>query len=204
MLMRHLKRWFVGRWPLRRFVWHRLPEQHDMPVALTFDDGPHPVFTPQVLDLLKHHQMRGIFFLLGHACREHPELVQRIRDEGHTIGIHGMDHTSRDMVHQVETCRRILLDMGIDTHWFRPPRGQLKVAPFVGLLVRGYRIMIWSVDTHDSMRHEGKWERAPFDPQSVQSGDILLMHDDNPICIQELPRLLERCRELMEATGRAR
>ncbi|KAJ1994479.1 hypothetical protein H4R33_000264 [Dimargaris cristalligena] len=65
-------------------------------LAFTFDDGPHPKHTPQVLDVLQKAGIKGTFYLLGEKVKAHPELVQRIHREGHEIGIHGWDHQRMD------------------------------------------------------------------------------------------------------------
>lgn len=66
--------------------------KHSGKVALTFDDGPDPYYTGQVLDILKSYQAKASFFLVGQYAKEHPELVKRIKSEGHTIGSHGERH----------------------------------------------------------------------------------------------------------------
>src|SRR5215469_11529331 len=63
-------------------------------VALSFDDGPHPVFTPQVLDILRHQHAHATFFLIGDRARSHPELIARIQAEGHEIGNHSSTNWS--------------------------------------------------------------------------------------------------------------
>src|SRR5688572_13145501 len=59
---------------------------HDPNVALTFDDGPDPVVTPRILDVLRSHRARATFFVLGDRAARYPELIRRIHDEGHTVG----------------------------------------------------------------------------------------------------------------------
>src|SRR5206468_4992188 len=61
--------------------------------ALTFDDGPHPEFTPRLLDILDKHRARATFFMLGENARRHPDLVQRVAQVGHVIGNHSWDHS---------------------------------------------------------------------------------------------------------------
>src|SRR5690348_3908301 len=61
-------------------------------VALTFDDGPHPSFTPQILDILARYEVRATFFVIGRFAREHPDIIRRMHQQGHAIGNHTLDH----------------------------------------------------------------------------------------------------------------
>ncbi|WJH35220.1 polysaccharide deacetylase family protein [Paenibacillus sp. CC-CFT747] len=63
-------------------------------IALTFDDGPDPVYTPRLLDLLKERGIRATFFVLGSKAEKHPDLIRRMHEEGHQIGIHNYTHLS--------------------------------------------------------------------------------------------------------------
>ena len=63
-------------------------------IALTFDDGPHPAFTPKLLDILKGHGSKATFFMVGRVAQDHPELVRRVADDGHVIANHSWDHKS--------------------------------------------------------------------------------------------------------------
>jgi len=71
-------------------LWHG---PRDVPwVALTFDDGPHPVTTPKILECLERRRVKATFFVLGHKVLQHPEVVARIVAGGHTLGVHGYEH----------------------------------------------------------------------------------------------------------------
>ena len=76
---------------------------------------------------------------------------------------------------------------------WRPPLGHLGWN-LVPVLLRGpYATVLWSFDAHDSMRHEGRWQEAP-EYEAVRAGDIILMHDDNPVCLEDLPKLVTAAR----------
>jgi peptidoglycan/xylan/chitin deacetylase (PgdA/CDA1 family) len=113
-----------------QFVW-RLPAGSPA-IALTFDDGPHPEYTPAVLGLLARLDIRATFFVVGRNVARFPDLVRRIADEGHTLGGHTFEHleitalSPRQLERELETCRRAIQDAAkIDTVWFRPPRGRV-------------------------------------------------------------------------------
>ncbi|MBN1609825.1 MAG: polysaccharide deacetylase family protein [Polyangiaceae bacterium] len=159
-------------------------------VALTFDDGPDPEYTPVVLDILADCRVHATFFVLGKLVERHGDLVERIVCEGHDIGIHGYDHTTQDLSGQIVRTERILRQYGIRTRYFRPPHGVLIPSLLLWTLRHGYTTALWSHDSRDAMRHEGKIDSGQsFD--EVAPGDIVLMHDDNPICAQELRGFLD-------------
>lgn len=163
-------------------------------VALTFDDGPTEL-TATVLDILKAAEVNATFFVLGRRVVEHPELVARMRDEGHEVGIHGYDHTIKHFEIQVVRCATDLAKLGVRPRCVRPPGGKVELIPLVRLWMRGYRNVLFNFDTHDSMRHEGKWVKGAPDYAGIEGGDIILMHDDNPLCVRELPCLLKEVEE---------
>src|SRR5215470_5353730 len=68
-------------------LFYRIPTSQPL-LALSFDDGPHPVFTPLVLDILRRHEAKATFFLIGERALSHPDLVERIKAEGHELGNH--------------------------------------------------------------------------------------------------------------------
>jgi peptidoglycan-N-acetylglucosamine deacetylase len=88
-------------------------------LALTFDDGPSPDVTPQILDALRARDARATFFVLGTHAERHPEIVERIRDEGHEVASHGLDHSlltfagTGAVTHQLDETERILARGGV-------------------------------------------------------------------------------------------
>ena len=98
-------------------------------VALTFDDGPDPAYTPTVLDILREHRVTATFFMIGRLAAAHPELVQRVLREGHTIANHTADHlwldrlTEPEVRDQVQRGTSLLSHSGASPNgYFRPPR----------------------------------------------------------------------------------
>ncbi|MBF0196691.1 MAG: polysaccharide deacetylase family protein [Planctomycetes bacterium] len=145
--------------------------QDSKSVALTFDDGPDPKVTPIVLDLLKEHDIKGTFFLIGKEANKNIELVKRIVNEGHTLGNHSFNHAfatnlfSYSKLRGDITCASDALKQtcGQSPLRFRPPMGLknprvAKVAKELGLIVT-----TWSLKyTKDS---------------TLEGGDIILFHD---------------------------
>ena len=189
--LRHAIQALCARKPFARLLcWHGMRRGNR--VALTFDDGPRPDFTPAVLELLAHAGADATFFLEGRRVEKHPDLVRRIVAARHEIGNHGFEHDEEPLGEQRRRCAEALAVCGIRTRLFRPPLGRLSAGQFLAAALSGYRTVLWSLDAHDSMRHEGKWAGPAPDYDAAGAGDIVLLHDDNPVCLRELPALL-RC-----------
>lgn len=99
-------------------------------VAITFDDGPDPVSTPALLELLSRHKIFATFFVTGKEASEHPELIKEILAQGHTLGNHSYNHdnlimlkSSKALVKEIESAQDILAKFGITPLAFRPPVG---------------------------------------------------------------------------------
>lgn len=181
--------------PFARFVCWRGARRGNR-VALTFDDGPRPEFTLAVLDTLDRAGAVATFFVEGHRVEKHPEIVRRILAQGHEIGNHGYEHDGEPLGRQAARCRQALSDCGVATRLFRPPLGRLTAVGMLRLALAGYRTVLWTVDARDSMRHEGKWGGCAPDYGALRAGDVVLMHDDNPLCLAELPVLLAHLRKV--------
>lgn len=184
-----LKKYLFELWPLSCFVMRHGPRELPQ-VALTFDDGPHPDVTPLVLDCLAQHKATATFFVLGCQIKGRRRLVERALKEGHQIALHGYTHGTCLATQHISACRCNGVLGLINPLYYRPPRGRLSPLDLIWAAFRRARIVLWSQDTHDSMRLEGKWKGAPFEPDNVTAGDVVLMHDDNEQCLVDLAELL--------------
>lgn len=150
--------------------------------ALTFDDVPDPRFTPHLLDVLKQHQVKATFFVVGSRARKHPAIVQRIVREGHIIGNHSYSHPRfgkmgvgpfRDQIERTETV--LLRQIGYRPLLIRPPYGEITEDQLLWAKRRGYRIVNWNVDSSD-------WRSLPRRKvaynilSSAGRGSIILQH----------------------------
>lgn len=149
-------------------------------VALTFDDGPHPVYTPQLLDLLAQHQARATFFLLGRHAAGQRDLVARMAAAGHAIGNHTFSHIRMPQTprwqrwRELWLARRALAPFG--SALFRPPYGGQSYGSRLDALLFGYEVVGWSCHIED-------WVAQPADRfaerllAQIQPGSIVLLHD---------------------------
>ncbi|HEU0194024.1 MAG TPA: flippase-like domain-containing protein [Gaiellales bacterium] len=153
-------------------------------VALTFDDGPDPRFTPALLDTLARAGVRATFFCLGRAVREHPELARRIVDDGHELASHGDDHGllvfagPREIARQLRTAESAIENASGDapSRLFRPPHGFRN--PFVVRVARelGYQVVGWTGSVFDTAR-PGVQTIVDRCTRLLEPGAILLLHD---------------------------
>lgn len=164
--------------------------QHGGRIAITFDDGPTEI-TPQVLECLALHGAKATFFVLVKHVTRRPDILRQMLANGHEVGIHGYEHSVRDYYHQIQRCKAELADFGVASSIVRTPGGAIKPVLTMRLWLRGYPTVLFSFDSHDSMRLEGKWKGPAPDYSRIKGGEIVLMHDDNSLCVSELPSLLE-------------
>lgn len=164
-------------------------------VAITFDDGPNEHTTPRVLKILEDAHIQCTFFVLGRELAKCPEMLRMIVDAGHEIGLHGFDHSARGIRGQIRKCEAELTRYGISARLFRPALGRRGLGSLLWIRCRGYATVLWSFDAHDSMRSEGKWKESTPNYRCVRGGEIILMHDDNPVCVRDLPDLIAVLRE---------
>jgi peptidoglycan/xylan/chitin deacetylase (PgdA/CDA1 family) len=149
-------------------------------IALTFDDGPHPQFTPMMLEVLKRHRARATFFMLGEYASKYPDIVESVARDGHAIGNHSWDHPSFPLIssnerrRQIRSCGQALVPHGIRI--FRPPFGHQTLRTRFDALVLGYRVIAWDIDADDWRDRDASWI-ADRVGQQAKPGSIILFHD---------------------------
>lgn len=160
-------------------IW-RMPPNDDKILYLTFDDGPHPVVTPFVLDELRKHAARGTFFCIGKNVKAHPEVYRRVLLDGHRVGNHTYDHLNgwktADAVYleNIRAAAEI-----IDSDLFRPPYG--RIGGFQTRLLRDsprhYKIIMWDVLSADFDRGLSGERCARNVIRYSRPGSIIVFHD---------------------------
>jgi peptidoglycan/xylan/chitin deacetylase (PgdA/CDA1 family) len=166
---------------LQRIVWS---VDTDKPiVALTFDDGPDPEFTPRILNVLDRYQTKATFMVMGHNAVEHPWLLRDVVRAGHEIGAHGWKHLNlaeasvEEVRNEIELGTRVIEEgAGVPVRVFRPPYGRLG-EPALRLLAKSRRdIVIWSV-TRGKLAWRDAEQIASHVVGSLRPGDIVDLHD---------------------------
>ncbi len=184
---------------------YRRKKNDRMEIALSFDDGPHPYYTPLILDILAEYGVRATFFMVGENVTYYPAAAEAVVEAGHEVGNHTYSHRTfsrmneHEMRSEIAACEDAIASVAeCRPHFIRPPEGEMSevMRRVVGTL--DYRIVLWDVDTRD-------WAHTPPEAicahilDTVEPGDIILMHDfighDSPTpeaLRLVIPRLLER------------
>lgn len=152
-------------------------------IALTFDDGPSPVYTPELLDLLKEQDVHATFFLVAENAQAYPEIVKRMAREGHSIGLHSLNHrgfwleTPKQTRLDFEESLQIFQDMKIELIGFRPPWGTFNA------LTRHYAnkadlpIYLWSRNANDWEIETQASDIVSRITKNLSAGEIIVLHD---------------------------
>lgn len=179
-------------------------------VALTFDDGPDPASTPQILDTLDELGWRATFFCLGTQVDRAPALTRELVSRGHELGVHGYRHTSHLRrpapwaIRDVLAARDRISDVsGIEPRWFRPPYGAVSASSLAAARASALQLVLWTswgLDWQDSATAETVVAHVT---RTWVPGATVLLHDSDitsapgswQSTVSALPRLAERWRE---------
>jgi len=156
----------------------------DKIVALTFDDGPTPGITEEVLTILEEYQATATFFLIGNQITDNVSIVKRIVAEGHLIGNHSLTHDTKIgffgvklITNELESTNKIIRTVtGKGVNWFRPPFGVTN--PIIAKVVRGLDLEVigWSVRTYDTVRKDPEVILKAV-KRGLCPGAVILLHD---------------------------
>ena len=179
-------------------------------VLLTFDDGPNPLYTPQILSILDEHQIKAVFFVVGEAVEQHPEILRTMDEKGHIIGNHTFSHRAIDsiseerLIEEVYKTDEVILNLtGKTPAYFRPPTGAYGKEQAEILQALDKCVLMWDY---------GLEKRDKTDPQEMvdylikriwyRQKVILLLHDGDPRnrhdrtpTVEALPMLIAQLQE---------
>lgn len=151
-------------------------------ISLTFDDGPDPVYTPQLLDLLARYHAKATFFVVGSHAEGQPELLRRMHQEGHVIGIHNYVHKSNWLMRPktvrkqiARTCDVIREATGKRSIYYRPPWGIVNFFDFAN--IGHYQIVLWSGMFGDWNVKLGAKKLTKRLMKKLRPGEVILLHD---------------------------
>lgn len=167
-------------------------------IAITFDDGPNPDYTEYLLEGLKKREILATFFLLGAECEKYPEIVSKIAEEGHLIGVHAYEHvnlanlTDEAAIEQVDKTNRIIYELtGKYSEYIRPPYGCFKSnLDYETKMIE----VLWDVDPLD-------WKTDNSDViaarviEKVQENDIILLHDASDSSVNAAFKIIDELSE---------
>ncbi len=171
----------------------------DKEIFLTFDDGPIPDVTEQVLDILKSYNAKATFFCIGKNVKKHPEIYRRISVEGHSIGNHTQDHLNGVKTKQYRYLKNVVgAAEVIDSRLFRPPYGRITPAQISALKSR-FTIVMWDIITGDFDKTNGVEKVVRNVLDHVREGSIIVFHDS----IKAAPRMIPALKIVMEELSKA-
>ncbi len=165
-------------------------------IALTFDDGPHHTFTPEILNILKNEKAKATFFVVGNRAETYPDLIMQISAEGHDIGNHTWNHislaknTTETDIKSIKKTNDVLTGItGKSCNIVRPPYGATNVRVKAMMQDNGWHQILWDTDSRD-------WQNKNPDAilnkvmRSLEPGGIILFHDIHPGAAKMLPTLI--------------
>ncbi|WP_432353138.1 polysaccharide deacetylase family protein [Sporosarcina sp. A2] len=152
-------------------------------IAFTFDDGPDPLYTPKLLTLLKKHEVKATFFVLGHKANQHPDIIRRIHEEGHQIGIHNYTHRPNWLMmpwtttnfHLKKTSAIIESITGTKPYYYRPPWGIINIYDL--FFRKRYEIVLWSMMPGDWKRDVSRSRLKGLLLRNIKNGSVIVLHD---------------------------
>ena len=153
----------------------------DPVAALTFDDGPHPEHTPELLSILERYKARATFFMIGEMAQKHLDLVRRIAHAGHAIANHSWSHpsfpllTRRECIRQLIECEKTLAPYG--QKLFRPPYCHLGLKNSWAIAGAGHRIIAFNVHAEDWLDRDAEWIANRL-AERIRPGCIVILHDN--------------------------
>ena len=168
-------------------------------IYLTFDDGPIPELTNWVLDTLNHYQIKATFFCVGENIIKHPEIFNRIKNEGHQIGNHSYNHikgwktSTKDYLNNVAQCQALT-----QTNLFRPPYGRITKKQFEAIL-KTHQIILWDVLSYDYDKLTSPEKCLKQSIKYSRNGSVIVFHDNIKASTNikyALPLYIEYCLNL--------
>ena len=169
-------------------------------VALTIDDGPHPLITPLILEALKQAGVKATFFVVGKKCEEYPELVRQIIAEGHEIGNHTYSHARLTKLPpaqiwaEIKACENVVYRLtGVKTRYLRPPGGGYDEQALRVIQAAGYSLGLWTDNTGD-WRKPSAQTIAHNALRNISPGGIILMHTGDPVSVEAIPMIVRGLR----------
>lgn len=189
-----------------RIVHHVFPEiifrvkQNTHAIYLTFDDGPHPQSTPQLLDFLEQHQVKASFFCTGTQVEEHPELFEKIRNAQHQTGNHGYEHlhgkklAPADFLKNAEKGKQFT-----KSQLFRPPYGEINREQYRSVKTDN-KVVLWTLMPGDFDTRETPKSMQQFLTKKTRPGSVVVLHD-KPKTIDKLLAFLPDYIKIMREAG---
>lgn len=169
-------------------------------VAFTFDDGPHPAYTPRIIEVLNRYQAKGTFFIVGKMAEKYPELVKSIYDNGHLVANHTYHHVNltkiptKEIMIEWQACNDIIKNITGNSPLFcRPPGGDYDQYVMEAAKDLNLTVALWSINPGD-YENPGESKIKEIILKKAKSGSVVLLHDGIEETIKVLPDILQQLR----------
>lgn len=168
-------------------------------IALTFDDGPHPEFTPRIAEALQERGVTATFFVVGERAREHPEIVRALAAAGHSVQNHSLTHVDlRELddagfAAEIDGAADVLQSIVTRPRCVRPPFGRHDDAVVQRIEQRGLRMVLWDISVLDWKQQPARWIAGEIARQA-EPGSVVLLHDgggDREQTVRAVPMLVD-------------
>lgn len=193
---------FNIRWNYFLTAHHKNDKVRENVIALTFDDGPHPEFTPMVLELLQKFDAKATFFLIGKNVEKYPDLVKDIVNKGHIIGNHSYKHSNNygflstnSLISDLNKNKQLIYDtVGLKMKFFRPPFGVTNPKITKAILSLKLKTFGWSIRTYDTTAKKTEVIVSRVKAK-LKKGEVILMHDTSKKSVEALDKVLNYMNE---------
>ena len=162
----------------KNYYWHG--NRGEKTVYLTFDDGPTPLVTDYVINLLSQYGFKATFFCIGDKVDRYPETYKLLESKGHRIGNHTYHHLNawttnkNTYLNDIDECRKV-----VDTKLFRPPYGRITPAVTKRLIEKGYKIVLWDVLSGDFDQSRTSESCLKNLKKNTRNGSVIVFHDSD-------------------------
>jgi len=190
----------IPQWAQGRVINEVPVRPQDKVIALTFDDGPWPDYTEQILNILAANDVKATFYMVGSVLKEYPRIGRAVRDGGHAIGNHSWSHAMRPRDPAGEIARTdaaIKSILGVTSTTFRPPYGELRNGMARAAMKRKHAVLMWSADSNDWKGGRASRLVSTVVGQASRGG-VALMHDgggNRSQTVAAVPRIIRELRE---------
>ncbi|NLI60516.1 MAG: polysaccharide deacetylase family protein [Clostridiales bacterium] len=154
-------------------------------VALTFDDGPNPDYTPRLLNILREYDVPASFFIMGKEAKRHSDIIKRMDKEGHTIGCHSYSHRHAWIMSPLRTIRDMNQTYNLLSNilekppkWYRPPWGTFNAASMFAAKRLDLDIAYWSIEAQDWTARTTVEDIYSRVIDKIEPGSIIVLHDN--------------------------
>lgn len=197
MVIPNIGKKLISRFASNTIVFNRRAETSA--ISITFDDGPHPQYSPMLLDILDQRGIKASFFIIGAEAEKYPNIVQDMHRRGHLVCNHGYEHLDASKaaiaryIEDIENCQNLLETLCAASlpKLFRPPFGIVTPASLLATRRMGFKTVIWDRDSRDSHAYSAQEVTAEVIGAPIAPGCILLFHDDYEVTTQVLPTILD-------------